>query len=576
MKISVHIVSACLIVILLSACAAQNHVRQRPVTVSPGLTATVPTQTFVTVESQTDIPSTKNTKPTSIVPPVQQPMPSICLESPEGLPVDLDGQIQVLNGNFCKASGKQLQVNLGHGNGPQLGSWIYALVAPFPTVTDGITTKSLQNFWTLGSPAEFSVLGMTRETAQSLEFLWGKPAGKLEIVPSNELSSWAWETKSAWAVVPFEDLTPRLKVISLDGNSPIQKTFQPEAYSLAIPVRLDLPDDLDAGLLLGLLNDNLPLTNRNPQKMASVILTGVTALVRATAWGMENEGLDKPAEVIGQTLREADITHVSNEASFATDCPDPQNEHLSLRLCSKEAYLETLQAVGTDVVELTGDHLNDWGNEAFLDTLTLYKKAGIKTFGGGADSAAASEPALFELNSNKIAFIGCNSKHVGYPMATATTPGALDCQMDAMVSQIKSLVQRGYMPIVGIQHTELSYWYPSERMQREFVQLAQAGAVIVSGSQAHRPQTFSFGGVDGNAFLHYGLGNLFFDQDTMGGDYTEAFIDHHVFYDGAYISTEVLTIHFTNSLTPVWANAKTRRDMLNMFFWTSGLVSPPW
>jgi uncharacterized lipoprotein len=113
MKISVHIVSACLIVILLSACAAQNHVRQRPVTVSPGLTATVPTQTFVTVESQTDIPSTKNTKPTSIVPPVQQPMPSICLESPEGLPVDLDGQIQVLNGNFCKASGKQLQVNLG-------------------------------------------------------------------------------------------------------------------------------------------------------------------------------------------------------------------------------------------------------------------------------------------------------------------------------------------------------------------------------------------------------------------------------------------------------------------------------
>jgi hypothetical protein len=576
MKISVQVASACLIVILLSACAAQNPIQQGPVVASSGLTDIVPTQTLVTVESENELPSTKDTKPTSTVAPLQQPISSICLESSHGLPVALVSQIQALNRKFCKASSTPLQVNLGHGKGPQLGSWIYALAAPFPTVADAITTKSLQDFWTLGSPAEFSVLGMTSETAQSLEILWGKPVGKLEIVLSNELSGWVWQTKSAWAIVPFEDLTPRLKVISLDGISPIQKTFQPEVYALTVPVRLELPNDFDASLLLGLFKDDLPLSNCNPQKMASVIMTGVTALVRATAWGMETEGLDKPAEVIGQTLREADITHISNEAAFATDCPDPKNEHLSLRLCSKEAYLETLKAVGTDVAEFTGDHLNDWGDAALLDTLKLYEKAGIKTFGGGADSAAANEPAIFEVNSNKIAFIGCNSKHVGYPVATATTPGALDCQMDAMVSQIKSLAQRGYLPIVGIQHTELSYWYPSERMQREFAQLAQAGAVIVSGSEAHRPQTFSFGGLDGNAFLHYGLGNLFFDQDTMGGDYTKAFIDRHVFYDGRYISTEVLTIHFPNSLTPVWADAKTRNDMLNMFLWTSGLVSSPW
>ncbi|HSN93899.1 MAG TPA: CapA family protein, partial [Anaerolineaceae bacterium] len=257
-------------------------------------------------------------------------------------------------------------------------------------------------------------------------------------------------------------------------------------------------------------------------------------------------------------------------------CPDPQNEHLSLLLCSKATYLETLQAIGTDVVELTGDHLNDWGNQALLDTLALYRQTGIKTFGGGENSTAASEPALFEVNGNKIAFVGCNSKHVGYPVATATAPGALDCDMDDMARQVKDLAQQGYLTIVGIQHTELSSWYPSARMQREFAELAQAGAVIVSGSEAHRPQTFTFGGVDGNSFLHYGLGNLFFDQDTMGGDYDKAFIDRHVFYDGRYISTEILTVQFPNSLTPVWADTPTRSELLNMFFWTSGLIPSPW
>ncbi len=39
--------------------------------------------------------------------------------------------------------------------------------------------------------------------------------------------------------------------------------------------------------------------------------------------------------------------------------------------------------------------------------------------------------------------------------------------------------------------------------------MADAGAVIVSGSQAHMPADMEF---DGTSLVHYGLGNLFFDQ----------------------------------------------------------------
>jgi len=71
--------------------------------------------------------------------------------------------------------------------------------------------------------------------------------------------------------------------------------------------------------------------------------------------------------------------------------------------------------------------------------------------------------------------------------------------------------------------------------------MAQAGAVIVSGSQAHQPQGMEF---LNSSFIHYGLGNLFFDQYGLCEACRQGLIDQHIFYDGRYISTEFLPIQF--------------------------------
>ena len=69
-----------------------------------------------------------------------------------------------------------------------------------------------------------------------------------------------------------------------------------------------------------------------------------------------------------------------------------------------------------------------------------------------------------------------------------------------------------------------------------------AGADIVQGSQAHQPQNFEF---YENGFIHYGTGNLFFDQYNFPGC-DRAFIDRHVIYNGKYINTELITIKFVD------------------------------
>ena len=269
-------------------------------------------------------------------------------------------------------------------------------------------------------------------------------------------------------------------------------------------------------------------------------------------------------------LRDADILHVSNEIPFTETCPKPfanlQND-ANLVFCSKPEYIQLLEAIGTDVVELTGDHFRDWGADAMLYTIDMYNQRGWQYYGGGTDLADGMQPALFEHNGNKIAFIGCNAKPPGYATASATSPGAVHCDMDAMAKVVKEVTADGYLPIFTFQHLEYYTYTINENLVEDFEKAADAGAVIVSGSQAHQPHALEF---YKGATLHYGLGNLFFDQYNEGFPQRQAFMDRHVFYDGRYINTELLTIMFIDMARPRLMTADERANLLETVFAASG------
>jgi poly-gamma-glutamate synthesis protein (capsule biosynthesis protein) len=78
---------------------------------------------------------------------------------------------------------------------------------------------------------------------------------------------------------------------------------------------------------------------------------------------MERHGVTYPAQDILSWLVEADVTHVSNEVSFAENCPPP-SDYYTMVFCSAPGFIELLEYIDVDVVELTGNHLLDWGVEA--------------------------------------------------------------------------------------------------------------------------------------------------------------------------------------------------------------------
>jgi len=451
--------------------------------------------------------------------------------------------------------------------GLPVSSLVYALVAPFPTLNDGASFADLKQSWQGGPTGDFSRgnLYLTERTLNVFTMLWGQPQGSfVRTVSEEELLGTVWANAPAWSLVPFDQLRPEWKVLAVDGVTPLSKDFEPEAYSLSVPVTLN---GVDAGLLPPVaeaLSSSLPAAvNRNPDKLTTVVLTGVTALVRATAFEMENKGILHPAGELGPMLRAADILHISNEVPFAEGCPPPKPVSDRLVFCSDDRYIELLEDIGTDVVELTGDHFSDWGTAATLHTFDLYDAEGWLYYGGGRTPEQGRLPITMEHNGNKIAFIGCNGKGGSYTPSTIGQPGAVDCDFDLIESEIGRLKQEGYVVIMTFQHHETYAFVPPPKLVNEFIFTADAGADIVSGSQAHQPHGMTF---HNGSTVMYGLGNLFFDQLLNSEDTSRALVARHIIYDGRHISTEIITIYFADFSEPLYLEGDGRRHLLEQVF----------
>ena len=521
--------------------------------------------------------TTHSASPTTTSPPEPSASPtqlSFKIWFAPYLPEELRSSILLPDGYSVAATSEEADILLtvDDQNIPASIRWIYALVAPFPTITDGITSDELSAVWFGNSTSAFNgaPLLMDGNTLDILTAYWGSPASTaVQVVPGDQLLDYAWSNQPSWAIVSFKTLEPRWKVLTIDGQSPVRKDFDPAAYPLTVPFVFSGDVSLQPGVF------SLPTTNRDASKLTTVAMTGVTALVRATAFTMEQEGITYPAQDIGSLLAQADITHISNEIPFSPDCPYPTPTMDALVFCSDPKYIDLLKAIGTDIVELTGDHFMDYGAEATLYTLQMYKDLGWSYYGGGANAEEARQPVKLENNGNRIAFMGCN---VGCQVkneipcdaiATVSHPGAAQCDFNWISTEIPTLRDEGYQVIFTFQHREY-YTYTTEPiLANDFGLVATAGAAIVSGSQAHQPHGFAF---ENGSFIHYGLGNLFFDQYHYCVDNAcdDAFIDRHVFYDGRYISTELITIHFVDFARPRLMTPEERAHFLEIIFKASG------
>ena len=497
-------------------------------------------------------------EPTEIVVAAATAVPApITLSAAPGVPGDLRMAAQALAkrqpDQFVWVDDGPAEVTLTLDAGTPLAEWVYVVAAPFATLADDVSLTDLAAPQPVFAAAEIGAWNTAVfNAAQSRITYLDSPT---------EMVERAWAERPSLVILPFNQLRPELKLLRLDGVSPLTADFDPATYPLTVQVNVTGEETAVADFLA---TWDGPATNWDPGKLTTVAMTGVTALTRATAYQMEISGILAPGTAVGPVLQSADIAHVSNEVSFTPDCPYPDPIG-GTTFCSREDYFELLTWLGIDVVELTGNHINDWGTDALLHSLELYDGAGMAIFGGGADAAAAQQPALFEHHGNRIAFVGCNPVGPTYAWAGEFKPGSRPCD-ETFTAQIAELAAAGYQVIATLQYNEFYHYAPTVQQEIDFAELVQAGATAVSGSQGHHSQGFAF--VDG-AFIHYGLGNLFFDQmDQLGTRQT--FVDTYVFYDGRLLIVELWTGLIENYCCPREMTPAEREAALTAVFQGSG------
>lgn len=181
-----------------------------------------------------------------------------------------------------------------------------------------------------------------------------------------------------------------------------------------------------------------------------------------------------------------------------------------------------LKEAGFDVLSLSNNHVFNWGEVAFTDTLQALSEMGIIYSGGGFVGAKAYQEKVINVEGVKIAFLSFSQIKDGGVASDSLTPGiALISEKD--VQESVSRVKGDSDLVVVAFHFGEEYQTEPNEYQKKYAELAiDSGASLVVGNHPHVVQTFE---QYKNTYIIYSLGNFIFDQyfspETMSGGLLE-------------------------------------------------------
>ena len=215
-------------------------------------------------------------------------------------------------------------------------------------------------------------------------------------------------------------------------------------------------------------------------------------------------------------MREVDLMWINNEFVFS-DRGEPIGDKM-WTFCGATENVKYLHDLGIDIVGLANNHVFDFGEESFLDTLDTLKDAGIPYVGAGLTIDEASSPVYLEANGVKVAYVAASrAEYTIYtPEAGKYTPGIMWCyDNELFLEEIREAAANAdyvvALPHWGVEHsTELEY----EQIESAHAYI-DAGADAVIGAHPHILQGLEY--YEGKPIM-YSLGNFWFDAydiDTL-------------------------------------------------------------
>lgn len=170
------------------------------------------------------------------------------------------------------------------------------------------------------------------------------------------------------------------------------------------------------------------------------------------------------------------------------------------------AAVETLAALGVDVVTLANNHALDYDEVALLDTLRFLEQAGIEHVGAGADELAARSPVALERRGVRVAIFGVSD----HPPEFDAARGAPGIAYADLLGEVPAWLREGLRRATEEVVLVTPHWGPNmtaapvPHVRAAARALLEAGTTLVAGHSAH-----VFHGVEGR--ILYDLGDFLDD-----------------------------------------------------------------
>ncbi len=209
-------------------------------------------------------------------------------------------------------------------------------------------------------------------------------------------------------------------------------------------------------------------------------------------------------------MNEMDIMWINNEFCYSDRGTPMLGKAWTFKSDPKNVSI--LKELGVDIVGLANNHIFDYGEEAFCDTLEILKKAGIPYVGAGKNIKEAASPVYMEAGGIRIAYVAASraEKYILTPEAGEDSPGVLRCYDTARFVESIKEARRNADVVITLPHwgTERSTILEQAQTSsaREYI---DAGADIVIGAHSHCLQGMEY--YKGKPII-YSLGNFWFDE----------------------------------------------------------------
>lgn len=151
---------------------------------------------------------------------------------------------------------------------------------------------------------------------------------------------------------------------------------------------------------------------------------------------MDRDDYDECFAATADTLNAADLVFGQLETSFASHgVRAPQARHAVL---GRPDGATALRKAGFNAISMAGNHVLDWGNEAFFETKANLEAAGLAVVGAGANIEGARRPARFTLeDGTKVSLLAYSSILPMSYWADERRPGCAPMRAHTVYEQIE-------------------------------------------------------------------------------------------------------------------------------------------